>query len=73
MLKMLNTEEVEEEGEKSEPWLTAFWRGKGNVIESLVSLVIYIHFCRYSEFNILEYHSIALCIPECCTMGTEGC
>jgi hypothetical protein len=38
MLKMLNTEvEEEEEGEKSEPWLAAFWRGKGNVIESLVS------------------------------------
>jgi hypothetical protein len=25
------------EGEKSEPWLAAFWRGKGNIIESLVS------------------------------------
>jgi hypothetical protein len=32
MLKMLNTEvEEEEEGEKSEPWLAAFWRGKVKV------------------------------------------
>ena len=29
MLKMLNTEVEEEEGEKSDPWLAAFWRGKG--------------------------------------------
>lgn len=37
MLKMLNTEVEEEEGEKSEPWLAAFWRDFRRRFVSLLS------------------------------------